>query len=138
MGRKYFFRMDAALSFIHFYYILNEIKSQVQSHPYKFAGFFEKDCNVLSNSSFLIMKVYKERMAPTMKVGYTTIKSTLYSKDCGQYTAYGIVCHTEDHCIKVIADISTNAAFVDMVAQRFNAGVLSPYHFLDAVMDHIP
>lgn len=72
-----------------------------------------------------------------MKAGYVTIKGSYHLPDYGDYTGYGLACHTEDNCIRIIPDISTDAAFVEAMAHRFNAGQLSPIHFLDAIIDCI-
>lgn len=72
-----------------------------------------------------------------MEVGYTAVKGTFYLENHGDYTSYGLVCCSRSNCIRIIPDISTDASFVESMAQQFNTGKLASCHFFDAVIDQI-
>ena len=70
---------------------------------------------------------------------YLTYKEKLYHEGIGSYVSYGIVCINLEmgKVVSKIGDVSTDAAFVQALAEKFTRMELSPCHFLDAVEDAI-
>lgn len=79
-----------------------------------------------------------ERAVVKAHVRYVVEEGEYCLPEIGAYVGYGIAALCEEEVVARIADVTTDRALAEAMAERFTRCSLSPIHLKDAVPDLLP